>query len=375
MKKLLLALFVLLGPVAVHAQVNLDTRIPAPQVKGLVEPENGGFGISTLSLSGCPRLNAGVWTVNGGNCVLNGSYPTTPGIANCSGSPCTSWSTGFTPSTPIPTNYLTPSGINGQILTTVAGTAQWLAPSGPTSTGGSVAYVEITNQGSYTVCPTTVTFSGGGTPSVPAAANILCMTHGGVAVPTAIFLGNAGYGYTGTPTVTITGGSGSGMTAVAEMGSFVIALNATPLPGGPVSPSLLNGILSIPYYPTAVTSVTPGTNVTCTPLASGTCTGDITINSAGGGSGSPGGSNGDFQFNSSGSFGGTNGVFTYSPTSENASPTVHASAPAPATISVDRLALPFGRASLSTTVSSIHRAICHTLLVTSFSVSEMVNAT
>lgn len=66
MKKLLL-IFALLGSAA-HAQVNLNTTIPAPQVKGIVQPVNGGTGIDTSALTGCPRVTAGVWTISAANC-------------------------------------------------------------------------------------------------------------------------------------------------------------------------------------------------------------------------------------------------------------------------------------------------------------------
>jgi hypothetical protein len=206
-------------------------------------------------------------------------------------------------------------GAPGQILGTVGTTTEWIPPSGTTSVGGSVAYVELTSAGSYTACPTTVTFTGGGSPSVAAAASVFCSNEGGTPVPTAIILSDSGYGYTGTPTVTISGGTGSGATAVAEMGSFVIALNATPYPGGGIAPSLVGGILTIPYYPTAVFVTGTPTTGHCASWASPTSLQDAGAACGSGGGGSPGGVNGDVQVNDSSAFGnaGTGG-FTYNST-------------------------------------------------------------
>lgn len=50
------------------AQINLNTSIPAPQVKGIVQPANGGTGLNTAGLTGCPKVNNGVWTVTPENC-------------------------------------------------------------------------------------------------------------------------------------------------------------------------------------------------------------------------------------------------------------------------------------------------------------------
>lgn len=66
MKKLFL-LFALFAP-AVYAQVNLNTTIPAPQVKGVLQPNNGGTGLDSSGVTGCPKVTSGVWTINLANC-------------------------------------------------------------------------------------------------------------------------------------------------------------------------------------------------------------------------------------------------------------------------------------------------------------------
>lgn len=71
MKKILFIL-ALFGTV-VHAQVNLNSTIPAPQVKGVVQPVNGGLGVDSSTLTGCPKVTAGAWTINLSNC--GGSTP------------------------------------------------------------------------------------------------------------------------------------------------------------------------------------------------------------------------------------------------------------------------------------------------------------
>ena len=66
-------IFALLGAIA-HAQVNLDTTIPAPQVRGILQPANGGFGITTAGLTGCPRVDSGVWSVSPANCASSALF-------------------------------------------------------------------------------------------------------------------------------------------------------------------------------------------------------------------------------------------------------------------------------------------------------------
>lgn len=81
--KLFLSLFLL--PLAASAQVNLNTTIPAPQVKGIVQPVNGGTGISTVGLTGCPKVTSGVWTVTLANC--SSGFPfTINSFTGCNGS-------------------------------------------------------------------------------------------------------------------------------------------------------------------------------------------------------------------------------------------------------------------------------------------------
>jgi hypothetical protein len=83
MKKLLL-LFAMFAPLA-HAQVNLNTSIPAPQVKGIVQNVNGGTGINSAGLTGCPKVTSGVWTVTLANC--SSGFPfTINSFTGCNGS-------------------------------------------------------------------------------------------------------------------------------------------------------------------------------------------------------------------------------------------------------------------------------------------------
>lgn len=67
-------LLVFLFPLAVSAQVNLNTTIPAPQVKGIVQSNNGGLGLDSHSLTGCPRVDAGVWSVSPANCAASAPF-------------------------------------------------------------------------------------------------------------------------------------------------------------------------------------------------------------------------------------------------------------------------------------------------------------
>src|ERR1035437_6329727 len=67
---LIIALF---GAVA-NAQVDLNSTRPAPQVKGIVQAVNGGFGRSTAGLTGCPRVDSGVWSVSPANCAASAPF-------------------------------------------------------------------------------------------------------------------------------------------------------------------------------------------------------------------------------------------------------------------------------------------------------------
>jgi hypothetical protein len=64
------ALFV--GLTAAAQGINLNG-----QVTGVLKPVNGGTGLNTAGVSGCPKLTNGTWTVNSANC-LTGSAVTWP---------------------------------------------------------------------------------------------------------------------------------------------------------------------------------------------------------------------------------------------------------------------------------------------------------
>lgn len=81
--KTLLLLFGLLCPLA-SAQINLNTTIPAPQVKGIVQPINGGLGIDSHTLTGCPRVDSGVWSVSPANCPASAPFSITS-FTGCNG--------------------------------------------------------------------------------------------------------------------------------------------------------------------------------------------------------------------------------------------------------------------------------------------------
>lgn len=72
MKKLAFLLLILC-PVA-WAQIDLNSTRPAPQVKGIVQPINGGFGIDTHALTGCPRVDFGVWSISPANCSTSAPF-------------------------------------------------------------------------------------------------------------------------------------------------------------------------------------------------------------------------------------------------------------------------------------------------------------
>ena len=52
-------------------QINLQT-----QVKGLLQPVNGGMGFDTSSVNGCPKVTGGVWSFNPANCSAAASLST-----------------------------------------------------------------------------------------------------------------------------------------------------------------------------------------------------------------------------------------------------------------------------------------------------------
>lgn len=83
----LAALLFLAAPLGcLHAQVNLNSTIPAPQVKGVVQPVNGGFGISTAGLTGCPMVNNGTWTISPANCSGSTGPFSINSFTGCNGS-------------------------------------------------------------------------------------------------------------------------------------------------------------------------------------------------------------------------------------------------------------------------------------------------
>src|SRR5207247_393615 len=87
--------------------------------------------------------------------------------------------------------------------------------------GTTVASVTVTSGGSgYTGAPT-VTFTGGGTPTVAATG----LGTFGVA---SVTVNTAGSGYTSAPTVSFTGGGGSGAAGFATVsGGFVSGITLT----------------------------------------------------------------------------------------------------------------------------------------------------
>jgi hypothetical protein len=82
--RLAIACILLTG--CLHAQINLNTSIPAPQVKGIVQPVNGGLGVDSSSANGCPKVTAGVWTINSANCGGSSTPLTITSFTGCSGS-------------------------------------------------------------------------------------------------------------------------------------------------------------------------------------------------------------------------------------------------------------------------------------------------
>ncbi|HMJ68188.1 MAG TPA: hypothetical protein VK508_04810 [Cyclobacteriaceae bacterium] len=96
---------------------------------------------------------------------------------------------------------------------------------GGLNTNGTVTGVVLTNTGSgYTVAPT-VTFSGGGTPTTPAAAT--ANISGGRV--TSITVTNPGAGYTSPPTASLTGGTTTGTAATVQAASLFSGLSIGPV--------------------------------------------------------------------------------------------------------------------------------------------------
>lgn len=84
MKLRFIALLLMIAGTA-GAQVNLNTTIPAPQVKGIVQPVNGGLGIDSSNATGCPKVTAGVWTISPSNCGGTSVPLTITSFAGCAG--------------------------------------------------------------------------------------------------------------------------------------------------------------------------------------------------------------------------------------------------------------------------------------------------
>jgi hypothetical protein len=107
--------------------------------------------------------------------------------------------------------------------------------------------------------------------------------------------------------------------ATGSLGSYQLQIPVTG--GGATEDVSVQITTALPAQPcttapvAGVTKIVPGSNITCSPLSTGSCTGAVTINSSGGGGGgggTPGGSNTDVQVNVLGAFGGYSGL-TYSP--------------------------------------------------------------
>ena len=133
---------------------NFLSLIPlAGGVSGLLPIANGGTGTATPSLiSGVGITISGSWpnqtvtaTGGGGGGMI---WPSQPGIANCTGTPCTSWLTSYSSSNQIPANFIS---ILNQPTTGNAGTATALASAPTLCTGGNVA-IGILANGNATGC-------------------------------------------------------------------------------------------------------------------------------------------------------------------------------------------------------------------------------
>ena len=85
MKKIMVVL--ILGALAslARAQVDLNSTRPAPQVKGIVQPVNGGFGLDTSNSTGCPKVTAGIWSISPSNCTGSSVAFTINSFTGCNG--------------------------------------------------------------------------------------------------------------------------------------------------------------------------------------------------------------------------------------------------------------------------------------------------
>jgi hypothetical protein len=82
MKRFIPFLLLLASPLT--AQIDLNSSRPAPQVKGIVQPANGGFGLNTSASNGCPKVTAGVWSISSANCASSTPF-TINSFTGCSG--------------------------------------------------------------------------------------------------------------------------------------------------------------------------------------------------------------------------------------------------------------------------------------------------
>lgn len=121
-------------------------------------------------------------------CTKNGLM-----YVDISTNPYTQWTCG-------PAGWTKPSGTGG------GGTVTQV--SAPNSAGGPVASVAVLSGGTYTSCPTGVTFTGGG--GTGAAATVNCTGGGGTLHVNDVTVTNGGNGYGSAPAVAFTGGTGSG---------------------------------------------------------------------------------------------------------------------------------------------------------------------
>jgi len=76
---------IVFGSIA-NAQIDLNSKRTAPQVKGIVQPVNGGLGLDTSSSTGCPKVTAGVWSISPSNCTGSSVAFTINSFTGCNGS-------------------------------------------------------------------------------------------------------------------------------------------------------------------------------------------------------------------------------------------------------------------------------------------------
>jgi hypothetical protein len=96
-----------------------------------------------------------------------------------------------------------------------------IAVSGSGAKGGVYAFT-VTAPGSYTVCPTAFSFTGGGGASAAGTPTCHWTPSTGVYTVTGGIITNVGSGYTTAPTIGFTGGTGSGAAATAIITSELV---------------------------------------------------------------------------------------------------------------------------------------------------------